>query len=44
MIVESHGGMILTGKTKELKEKPLPVPLLSPQIPASMVRGWQITV
>jgi hypothetical protein len=25
--VESYGGMILTGKTEELGEKPVPVPL-----------------
>jgi hypothetical protein len=29
----AHGGMILTGKTKELREKPVPVPLCPPQIP-----------
>jgi hypothetical protein len=30
---EAHSGMILTGKTKELGEKPVPVPLCPPQIP-----------
>jgi hypothetical protein len=28
--MESHGGMILTGKTEELGEKPVPVPLCPP--------------
>jgi hypothetical protein len=32
MSMESHGGMILTGKTEELGEKPVPVPLCPPQI------------
>jgi hypothetical protein len=31
--MESHGGMILTGETEELGEKPVPVPLCPPQIP-----------
>jgi hypothetical protein len=26
MNMESHGGMILTGETEELGEKPVPVP------------------
>jgi hypothetical protein len=30
--VESHGGMILTGKPKNSREKPVPVPLCPPQI------------
>jgi hypothetical protein len=31
MSVESHGGMIVTGKTEELREKkPVPVPLCPP--------------
>jgi hypothetical protein len=32
MIMASHGGMTLTGETKELGEKPVPVPLCPPQI------------
>jgi hypothetical protein len=31
--MEFHCGMILTGKTEELGEKPFPVPLCPPQIP-----------
>jgi hypothetical protein len=32
--MESHGGMILTGGTKEIAgEKPVPVPLYPPQMP-----------
>ena len=46
------GGMKLTGKTEVLGEKPVPVPLCTPQIPhgltqdrtrASVVRGRQLT-
>jgi hypothetical protein len=33
MSLESHGGMILTGETDKLGEKPIPVPLCSPQNP-----------
>jgi hypothetical protein len=52
MSIKSHGGMILTGKTEEHREKPVPVPRCPPQIPhglthvwtqASTVRGWQLT-
>jgi hypothetical protein len=48
MSVESHGGMTLTGKTEELGEKYVPVPLCPPQIPhgltqVSAMRGWQLT-
>jgi hypothetical protein len=50
--MQSHGGMIPMGKTKELGEKPDTVPLCPPQIPqrltwmwtqASMVRGQWLT-
>jgi hypothetical protein len=30
--MQSHGGMTLTGEPEELGEKPVPVPLCSPQI------------
>jgi hypothetical protein len=30
MSLESDGGMIFTGKTEELGEKPVPVPLCPP--------------
>jgi hypothetical protein len=33
MSVDSHGGMILTGEAEELEEKPVAVPLCTPQIP-----------
>jgi hypothetical protein len=36
MRVESHGGIILTGKTEEVGEKPVPVPLCAPQIPRGL--------
>jgi hypothetical protein len=36
--MESHSGMILTGKTEELKE-PIPVPLYPPQIPHGLLRA-----
>jgi hypothetical protein len=32
----SHGGMILTDKTEELGQNPVPVPLRSPQIPNAL--------
>jgi hypothetical protein len=32
MNMESHGGMILTGKTEEIREKPVPVPYCPPKI------------
>jgi hypothetical protein len=50
--MESHSG-IFDGKTEDLREKPVPVPLCPPQIPhglawvwtwASGVRGWWLTV
>jgi hypothetical protein len=49
---ENYGGMMLTGKTEELLENPVPVPLCLPQIPhgvtrartrASAVRGRRLT-
>jgi hypothetical protein len=53
MSLESDGGMMYwQGKTEELREKPVPVPLCPPQIPhgltrartrASTVRGQQLT-
>jgi hypothetical protein len=52
MSMESHVGVILTGETEELEEKPVPVPLCSLYIPhgptlaqslASTVRGQQLT-
>jgi hypothetical protein len=39
MRVTSHGGIILTGKTEELGEKPVPQPLRSPHMPHGMTRG-----
>jgi hypothetical protein len=36
MSMENHGGMILTGKSEELEEKPVPVPRCSPQIPRGL--------
>jgi hypothetical protein len=51
MSMESHSGMIINGKTKELGEKPVPVALCPPQIPhgltqartqASVVTGWKL--
>jgi hypothetical protein len=36
--MESHGGMILTGKTEGLGENPAPVPLCPPQIPHGLNR------
>jgi hypothetical protein len=52
MNMESHDGMISTGKAEELGEIPVPVPLCPPQIPhrmtrvrtrASAVRGRRLT-
>jgi hypothetical protein len=49
MNMKSHDGIILTGKTKELRQKLVTEPLFPPQIPhrltwvwtwASIVRGW----
>jgi hypothetical protein len=37
--LESDGGMILTGKTEELGENPVPVPLCPPQIPHGLTRA-----
>jgi hypothetical protein len=37
MSVESHGGMILAGETKELWGKPVPMPLHPPQIPHGLI-------
>jgi hypothetical protein len=39
MSLESDGGLILTGKTDELGEKPVPVSLCSPQIPHGLIRA-----
>jgi hypothetical protein len=48
----SYGGMVLTGDTEEIGEKPVPVPLCPPQIPhgpnrmrtpASEMRGRRLT-
>jgi hypothetical protein len=33
-------GMILTGKDEEFGEKPVPVPLLLPQIPHGLTQAW----
>jgi hypothetical protein len=50
--MESHSGIILTGKPYYSREKPVPVPLYPPQIPhrltwartwASAVEGRQLT-
>jgi hypothetical protein len=40
MSMEKHGGIILTGEAKELREKPAPVPLFPPQIAHSVTRAW----
>jgi hypothetical protein len=41
MSLESDGGMIYwQGKTEELGDKPVPVPLCSPQIPHGLTRAW----
>jgi hypothetical protein len=37
--MENDGGMILTGETEEIVEKPVPVPLYSPQIPHGLTRA-----
>jgi hypothetical protein len=40
MSIEIHGGMIVTEKkTKELKDKLVPVPLYPPQIPYGLTRA-----
>jgi hypothetical protein len=39
MSFESDGGMILTGETEELGEKPVPVRLCPPQIPHGLTRA-----
>jgi hypothetical protein len=43
-IMKSHGGMILTGETKELGEKPVVVPPCPPQIPHGLtpLRGDRV--
>jgi hypothetical protein len=38
MSLDSHGRMILTGETKELGKKPVPVPLYPLQIPHGLTR------
>jgi hypothetical protein len=40
MSMEKHGGIILTGEAKELRGKPVPVPLFPPQIAHSVTRAW----
>jgi hypothetical protein len=37
--MESHGGVILTGKTEEHGERPVPVPPCPPQIPHGLTRA-----
>jgi hypothetical protein len=37
--MESHSGMIFTGKIEELREKPVPVLLCPPQIPHGLTRA-----
>jgi hypothetical protein len=37
--MENDGGMILTGETEELGEKPVPVSLCPPQIPHGLTRA-----
>jgi hypothetical protein len=37
--MENDGGMMLRGKTEELGEKPVPVPLCPPQIPHGLTRA-----
>jgi hypothetical protein len=39
MRVEGYGGPILTQKTKELGEKPVPVPFCPPKIPHGLNPG-----
>jgi hypothetical protein len=39
MRMESHGGIILTGKIEELGEKHVPVPLCPPQTPHGLTRA-----
>jgi hypothetical protein len=39
MRMESHGGMILTGKSEELWEKPVPVPVWPSRIPPWLIRA-----
>jgi hypothetical protein len=39
--MERHGGMILRGENRRTwREKPVPVPLLPPQIPHELTRAW----
>jgi hypothetical protein len=44
--LESEVGIILTGETEELREKPGPVTLCPPQIPHKLTRAqtWAYTV
>jgi hypothetical protein len=37
--MENDGGMILTGESEKLGEKPVPVPLCPPQIPHGLTRA-----
>jgi hypothetical protein len=36
MSMESHGGMVLTAKTEQVREKPVPLPLFAAQIPRGL--------
>jgi hypothetical protein len=40
-VTESQGGIILTGNTEKLGEKPMPGPLGPPQLPYVLARSWQ---
>jgi hypothetical protein len=42
MSTESHGGMMLTGETEKLGEKPVPAPLHPPQTPHGLTRMWTL--
>jgi hypothetical protein len=39
MSMESHGGIILTVKTEELGESPVPVPLCPPEVQNGLIRA-----
>jgi hypothetical protein len=38
MSMDRYGGMSLTGKAEELREKPVPVPLCPPQITYGLIQ------
>jgi hypothetical protein len=42
--MESHDGMILTGQTEELAEKPVPVPLCPSQITYGLNQAFVVRV